>query len=363
MIRVLTSDRDLNAKVRLPIPSNRWTTSDGVDVYFASVDQVVRLAQAFFRLRKHHPEILYYNSFFSAKLSVLPQFLGLLAFWGSARRLVAPRGEFGEGALRRRSLKKRIFMFAYRVAGLHRGVYWHASSEAEAFDIAAVWGETAQILVREDETGLPAAPLAVVEDAREHPGLRGIFLGRIVEHKGLLILLKGLAEIAAPVRLDVYGPLEDKSYAEQCRQAATRMPSNVVVTFKGPVRPEDVRSTIGAYDVLFMPTAGENFGHIVAESLSASCPVVCTPFTPWGSVLLGGGGVLVKDRSIDSWAKALKDYANLNREELGSRRISAGLAYSRWWASAKSPHVLEIFAAGESIASVNFHKSPERFER
>jgi glycosyltransferase involved in cell wall biosynthesis len=32
---------------------------------------------------------------------------------------------------------------------------------------------------------------------------------------------------------------------------------------------------------MFMPTAGENFGHIILQSLSAGCPVIISDQTPW----------------------------------------------------------------------------------
>ena len=35
------------------------------------------------------------------------------------------------------------------------------------------------------------------------------------------------------------------------------------------------------YDLLFFPTLGESFGHVIFESLSFGTPVLCTETTPW----------------------------------------------------------------------------------
>ena len=34
------------------------------------------------------------------------------------------------------------------------------------------------------------------------------------------------------------------------------------------------------YDLLFLPTKGENFGHVILESMSAGTPVLISDTTP-----------------------------------------------------------------------------------
>src|SRR3546814_7721331 len=49
--------------------------------------------------------------------------------------ILAPRGEFSQGALAIKPMKKQAFIAASRVTGLHRSVIWQASTEIEADDI------------------------------------------------------------------------------------------------------------------------------------------------------------------------------------------------------------------------------------
>jgi glycosyltransferase involved in cell wall biosynthesis len=46
-----------------------------------------------------------------------------------------------------------------------------------------------------------------------------------------------------------------------------------------------VREVFSRYDAFVLPTLGENVGHVIAESLSASCPVICSDETPWTDLL------------------------------------------------------------------------------
>ena len=80
---------------------------------------------------------------------------------------------------------------------------------------------------------------------------------------------------------DVYGTLEDRTYWVLCDGIMKQLPVNIVVNYRGVVRPDDVISTLSQYDAFFLPTLGENFGHVVLEALLAGCPVLLSDRTPW----------------------------------------------------------------------------------
>ncbi|WP_348790206.1 glycosyltransferase [Leifsonia sp. NPDC080035] len=289
-------------------------------------------------LKARRPEVLYFNGFFDPRFSIFPQLLWRVRFWGPTTRLLAPRGEFGEGALSRRSAKKRAFIALYRALRLHRGLYWHASSEVEAGDIRRLWGGDARIVIRQNETQLPVSAL---EPEPVGETLRAVFLGRLVEHKGLHIALAALADVPVPVELDVYGPEEDPAYVERCKTIATALPDTIRVRFHGSVDPDHSRAALEGHELLLMPTAGENFGHVIAEALSVSCAVMCTTRTPWTETLESGGGWAL-DRSQSAWEDALRRYAELSTGERDASRTRAGEAYAEWRARPTQPHVLEL---------------------
>ena len=78
---------------------------------------------------------------------------------------------------------------------------------------------------------------------------------------------------------------------------------------------------------MLMPTAGENFGHVIAEALSVSCPVMCTPATPWTECLTAGGGLVVDTLEPHDWRVAIERLAAASPAERLAFRLRAGEAF------------------------------------
>jgi glycosyltransferase involved in cell wall biosynthesis len=238
-------------------------------------------------------------------------------------------------------VRKRIYLRLYSILRLHRRVIWHASTPRERQDIARVIGLSASILVREDETHLPDRAEPPPTEPTEALSL--VFLSRISEKKGLHTLLEALEHTREPVALRVFGFVEDPQYFARCEALAQRLPPHVSYAYCGSVEPGDVRDTFASSDVFVFPTAGENFGHVIAESLSVSCPVMCADTTPWTPYIEArGGGVLVSSLDPTTWATAIDRYAGLSAEERLQRRKSAGDAFDDWRREDKGEHIFDL---------------------
>ena len=105
-------------------------------------------------LKKTKPQLVYLNSFFDYRFTILPLFITRM----TSRKtpvVLAPRGEFSAGALALKRQKKRVFIAAFRMLGLHKAVTWHASTAQEKADIERVFGSGARSHVAIDlRTGL-----------------------------------------------------------------------------------------------------------------------------------------------------------------------------------------------------------------
>jgi glycosyltransferase involved in cell wall biosynthesis len=99
--------------------------------------------------------------------------------------------------------------------------------------------------------------------------------------KNLDFLLKTLSKVRADVILNIHGPTENLDYWAECKQLIYLLPKNVQVNFFGPYRNEDVEKIFGENDLLFLPTQGENFGHVIFEALKSGLPVLISDRTPW----------------------------------------------------------------------------------
>jgi glycosyltransferase involved in cell wall biosynthesis len=259
--------------------------------------------------------------------------------------VIAPRGEFGAGALSLKKTKKVFFIFLFRCLFRSKRIIWHASSPGEAANINDRIGLTARIVVREDNTELPMKATRAVSGGSI---LRAVSLGRLVPVKGIEELLLSLRHVRIPLTLDIYGPEEDFEYAGRCRMITESLPEHVTVNFRGAIDGAAVRETLLGYELLLFPSRGENFSHVIAEALSASLPVMCTDVTPWTDRLNSGGGVILPDNAIETWTAAVTKYAALSVAERFARRQGAASAYENWRATAADRHIFEMVLAPEA---------------
>ncbi|QHK20134.1 glycosyltransferase [Pseudarthrobacter psychrotolerans] len=338
---VITGNTDLQCTEPMNVPSERWVERDGSRVFYCNARSWISLLRGMREVLSWKPNVVYVNSFFDAKYSIIPQLLFRTGIFHPDVFIIAPRGEFSPGALTIKGTKKQAYLLVFRLMGLPRRVLWHASTANEEHDIRTVLGLKARILVREDDTLLPSA--AAPAEARLEPGiLHAVSLSRLSPKKGVVTLLEGLQRVSEPMVLDVIGPAEDSDYFEQCRAAAAAVPANVQVNFVGPKDPDEIRATLAAYDVFFCPTKGENFGHVIAEALSVSCPVLCADVTPWTELLASGGGQVVPQNTAEGWARVVESYARLTHGERFERRLAAGKAYDQWQSDSSQPHFFTL---------------------
>jgi len=347
-VLVVTRDSDQGSSTRLAVERNVWVEKGSARVRYTTVEVLAHLIRSMREVRRARPDLVYVNSFFDFKLSILPQLLARIGYFRRTRLLVAPRGEFGEAALMHRALKKRLFLYLFRLLRMQERITWHASSDQERSDVARLWGASARVLVRENETLLPEqSDSPALPSASTARRTRYVSVGRLVEHKGLHVVLAGLKELDEEIDLDVYGPAEDDVYVKRCKGLVAELPANVSVRFNGTLPHSEVRQTLAMYDALLMPTAGENFGHIIAEALSVSCPVFAPATTPWTQILADGGGVVVESRTSAAWSLAIKAHASIDQGLRFLARRHAGASYDAWKASSTAPHVFDLVFAND----------------
>lgn len=339
-VTLVTGDRDLGESTPYPGLSGTWVDRGHARVFYLDPRRPRHWRTLWRTLRARRFDLLYVNSLWST-YSLVPILAARLGLLRIPRVMIAPRGEFSSAALALGARRKRVFL-RWWVHVLRRGpVHWHAGSQLEADAIRRVlpW---ADVTVRANQAALPAEPTPPNASRSE---ARLVFVGRISPMKNVDLLLAALALTTTPMRVDLFGPAEDPVYWSRCRQLIDALPTTVRCTYHGPLAPDLVRETFAGYDAFAMPTRGENFGHVIAESLSASCPVVCSDRTPWSDVLRQGGGVVLRDLTAPALAAELDRIAALTPEQRLSARRAAGEAYRRWAAVRDDVNILDQFRA------------------
>jgi glycosyltransferase involved in cell wall biosynthesis len=335
--RVVTSDRDLGDQEPYSgVVRDRWTKLGDTEIYYCSPGPAAwrRLLATSEAVR---PDLIYLNSFFSPQWSIRPLVHRRLGAFGGAPVLLAPRGEFSCGALSLKPIKKRAFLAVARLARLHAGLTFQASSQHEADDIRRVFRlgvvslaidlgsrtKDGRIAIARNLSGSSQRPSAAM-----HPkgtgSLRLVFLARIAPMKNLLGALQILSRISdSALTFDIYGILEDPAYWARCQAAKADIPPNITIRYRGPLRPEQVEETLAEYDAFLFPTLGENYGHVIREALSAGLPVLISDRTPWRGLEAKGAGADLPLDDLDAFADRIRAWAALSPERFQSLRRAA----------------------------------------
>ena len=307
-IFLVTRDRDQgDRQPYTDVVIGQWIRKDGYSLLYLPPHQfgigtVRRL------LAERTYDYLYTNSLFSRFTRVLL----LLSVFTRRRLTIAPRGELHEGALRLKAYKKRPYVSLMRLL-TDRLVIWHATDQQEVEAIQRTFDgpQVACVPIR-FAPDMPGS-LAIRNAWHKSPGqLRLLSLARLARNKGLKFLLECLTNVPeGDVVLDIYGPIVDARYWEECQQLIRAMPAHCKVTYQGELNHALVGQTMRQYDFLAMPTHGENFGHVIFEALSSGLPVLISDQTPWRDLeKLQAGFDIPLDRQ--AWLEKLTHCLNLD---------------------------------------------------
>ena len=282
---IVTLDRDLGDKDPYPgIEVDKWLpVGKAMVCYLSPRDCTVRKIGELLKHTRH--DVLYLNSFFEPLLTIKTLLARRLSSLPSKHVILAPRGEFSPGALEIKYFKKSLYIKVAKMFGIYNGILWQASSDHEALDIARVMNLTTDVIQVAPDLPSPILsdkhPSYEIVKAPESQRLRIVFLSRISPKKNLDYAIKILAKIKSPVLMDIYGPIEDDDYWQTCRNMWKAMPAHIGIEYNGSIQPEAVASVFSQYDLFFFPTRGENYGHVIAEALSAGTSVLLSDQTPW----------------------------------------------------------------------------------
>lgn len=290
---VISHARDYRQKALYPnVPIGKWTQVGRAQVLYLR-DRSLTPFSLGRHVRDAKPDAVYLNSFFHPQMTLGALLLRRLGLLPKVPFIIAPRGEFSSGALAIHPTKKWLFMAFARLIGLYDNLLWQASSDFEKQDILRGLKRDVRTVVMHVAPDMSSVHEALKDaGAREPktPGiLRLVFVGRVSKMKNLHYALDRLRNLRGAVTFDIFGPMEDRSYADLCKQAARALPDNVKVAFHGEIPHDEAVLAFARHHLFLLPTLGENFGHVILESLVAGCPVIISDKTPWRN--LAGQGV------------------------------------------------------------------------
>jgi glycosyltransferase involved in cell wall biosynthesis len=306
---VVTRDTDYTEnKPYDAVKSDEWNMHDGKRVYYISAAKLNKETIA--RLIKEEaPQVVYLNGIWSQPFTAWP-LKELKKAKGKTKVVVAARGMLAPSALAIKATKKKLFLRLAKWRDDFSNVIFHATNEKEANDIRKALGDKCKILVAGNlprKSGNVSAHALKVKDK-----LRIVSIARIAPEKNTLFALETLSKVNADVEADFFGAVYDEVYWQQCKSVLDKMPANIKVKFPGPIPSNEISRTLSNYDLLFLPTRGENFGHIILESLQAGTPVLISDQTPWKNLANENAGWDLPLKSIEGFVKTIERIAGMN---------------------------------------------------
>lgn len=326
---IVTRDRDLGDSVSYEGVGVDvgWVKIGAANVLYIS-SAGIGARELFRAIKTIAPDFYYFNSFFDYQFSIRP--LLLLKFFGVSvqKIIVAPRGEFSDAALALKSLKKTAYIKLSRLLCAYCGIRFHASSAHEKSDIRRNFLRSADVSIAID---LPAAHsnISLRRDRNTFDVVRMIFLSRITPMKNIDFALSVLQGVTRRVDFHIYGPIEDAEYWSLCKKLILKLPGNISVKYLGVIQQAAVLNELSNYDLLFLPSRGENYCHVIAESLSVGTPVLISDKTPWRDLGVKGFGWDLPLTDVEAFVKIINDVELVSGEIEFRRRKNVISEYER----------------------------------
>tara|TARA_B110001450_G_scaffold134513_1_gene126316 strand:+ start:6358 stop:7491 length:1134 start_codon:yes stop_codon:yes gene_type:complete len=275
---IVTSNLDIdNLEVVDESDLNKWILKNGYSIRylnkrnqnFSSYKQIVD---------NLNPTIVYLNSFFSFKFSILP-ILVSRKNKSISKIILAPRGMLGKGAMKIKWLKKFLFIKIMNFINFYSNINWHASTSNESIEIQNLFGVNSNIFVAQNLSGFKYLKFKAhkVKDGF----LKVLFVSRISEKKNLLFLIESinLCVNKNQINLTIIGFQQDKPYLKLCLDLLDKY--QISYEFLGFVPHNQLSSYYLSSDIFCLPTLHENYGHVILEALSHGLPIIISKNTPW----------------------------------------------------------------------------------
>jgi glycosyltransferase involved in cell wall biosynthesis len=269
--KIIARGQDLNENEDLEgIQINNWIEEHN---YF--IGRGFRSIRTYFKLLKaEKKEAFYVNGIFDWKMNLLPILIG-------EKVIISPRGMLQKGALSNGSLKKGLYLAILHYSLKSKSVKWHATDEVEAKDIQTIFGKNEKIEIISNIPNFFDTNKVYKKD-KSKKEIKLVYYSLISKKKQLDKILLSMDESKVPITLDIYGPIKDEQYWQECMELVNKSDRlKCSVTYKGHISVDLLPSILPSYDFFILLTLGENFGHAIFEALNCHLPIIISSKTPW----------------------------------------------------------------------------------
>lgn len=301
MYKIVTSNKELDGST-INVSPNRWVKQDAQTQVYYAANGIKR------KLLGTRDEVLFINGIYSWHYTLFP-----ILFAPARRKVVSVRGMLHPGALSQKAWKKKFYLQLWKAFLLSGKLAFHASTEQEKTYVKQVFGPSALVYVASNFPRVFCRQ-PVMQKTRGELVLISIAL--LSPMKNILLVLEALQHTPDRITYQIYGPVKDHSYWQQCLERIRTLPSNITVQVHGDIHPAQVEQALAKGQVFVLPSKSENFGHAIYEALTAGKPVITSHHTPWNNLEKTKAGINISLEGIWEMAGAIKFFAGMGQAEL-----------------------------------------------
>jgi len=306
---IVTSHYDVDNKP-LDVLPNVWVNEETHSVIYLDLEHQNRdfVLQS---LKDISFGTIYFNSLFSPNFSVKPiSYLSSL----NKKMVLAPRGMLGKGALRLKRFKKMAFLTYAKTSKRYKKLTWHASSKLEEEEVKLHFGKKSNVIVALNLFEIPKNE--TVPTNKKSGELKLFFFARIAKKKNLHFALRCLKELdhLKGISLKVIGPIEEVGYWDSCKEYFSHF-LNIKVSQCEVLNANELSEVVKESHFFFFPTLHENFGHVIAESLALSKPIIISNQTPWDKLENEKVGFSISLDQKEKFIETLNTCYNMDTKE------------------------------------------------
>lgn len=313
---ILTEDRDIGENEPYNnVPLEQWTKYGNANVFYSRqcTKSLKILRQV---MCSKNFDAYYINGFYNIKDNFRPMMLYFLKQVPRKQLIIAPRGIFSLGKYDNRLILRKIYRLLFRLSDLGRHTIWHASSKLEKKHIIQRF-PNAHVHILQNPTDIVISD--TVPTLPKIPGtLKAMFISRISEKKNIKYIIDILSRVKGNVTMDFYGMIStkaDKQYWAECENVMRQLPKNIKCNYCGTVDRHEVYKVYQSHHLFIFPTFGENFGHVIAESLANGCPILLSDQTPWNMLELYEAGWNIPLTNKDKFIRSLQNVIDMDLEQ------------------------------------------------
>lgn len=325
---IITSDRDINSNIQYKnIKINKWNK-----LGFSKVRYLLPSQLSFRNIRNIISEsdynCIHLNSFFDSRFTIKILILNWLGLIKPKFIILSPRGEFIDGPLKIKYLKKFIYITISKFLGFYKNIIWHASLDDEAISISKVMKVDQKKIRLAKDLPISLKSIPKINFPKSSKKLKVLFFSRFTREKNLEGAINIIKSVPVPIQFDIVGFKEDIAYWKSCMDIAKNFQSNINFNIiDGIVDDYEKFKLLSSYDLFLFPSHGENYGHVVAESICVGTKVLLSNNLPaWENLEKDGIGWNFDNRDVQSFVNVIINYSKLSPRERDSLRNKVKIA-------------------------------------